>query len=73
MPLRRYIVHCADGDATRTRWVEGVTLEDAALAFLSEWWPDAPNEVVGLIICNASGGDEHCVSVSPGLAASLHA
>lgn len=28
MPLRRYIVHCADGETPRARWVEGVTVED---------------------------------------------
>lgn len=63
MPLRRYIVHCADADSPRTRWVEGVTVEDAALAFLSEWNPAAPHEVVGLIVCHAANGEEHSVSV----------
>jgi hypothetical protein len=63
MAMRRYIVHCPDADSPRTRWVEGTTVEDAALAFLLDWNPDGPSDAVGLIVCNAVTGEEHGVRV----------
>ncbi len=63
MRMRRYIVHCLDGDTPRTRWVEGVTVEDAALAFLSDWAPERPNDAARLIVCNAVTGDETQLTV----------
>ena len=73
MAMRRYIVHCADGDVPRTRWVEGVTVEDAALAFLLDWEPDGRQEVIGLIVCHAASGEEQNVSIRPRPREAVHA
>lgn len=64
MRLRRYIVHCLDGDTPRTRWVEGASVEEAALTFLSDWAPERPHDVASLIVCNAVTGDEHEVRIA---------
>jgi len=65
MRLHRYIVHCLDGDTPRTRWVEGVTVEDAALAFLAEWAPpERPHDVGQLLVCDAVTGDETQLTVA---------
>ncbi|MES2032988.1 MAG: DUF5961 family protein [Pseudomonadota bacterium] len=64
MRMRRYIVHCLDGDTPRTRWVEGVTVEDAALAYLADWEPERRHDAARLIVCNAVTGDETELTVT---------
>ena len=65
---RRFAVHEASEPRARSCTVEADGFEDAALAFLELWHPqaDSGDEDVTLIVTECETGREHCLRVDPG-------
>ena len=61
---RRFEVHAAHEGRGRGHTVEGVSFEDAALAFVETWHPrvDAEGDVT-LIVTECETGREHCLRI----------
>jgi len=65
---RRFAVHPAAEDRARERAVEAESFEDAALAFLEQWSPEAgaEGEDVALIVTDCENGRACCLRVDAG-------
>ncbi len=63
---RRFCVHGVAESASRAHLIEGVSFEDAALAFLGEHHPvaDADNEV-SLYVEDLDTGERQCFRIDP--------
>ena len=60
---RRFSVHGRDEAPSRSRRVEAISFEDAALAFFDAYHPDAEGAEVSLMIEDCETGERQCFRV----------
>ena len=60
---RSFSVHGRDEAPSRSRRVEALNFQDAAMAFFDAYHPDADGEEVSLMIEDCETGERQCFSV----------
>lgn len=60
---RRFCVHDVHEAANRAQMVEGLTFEDAALHFVEDYHPSAPDDEVSLSIEDIATGERQCLRI----------